>query len=98
MISNYGYLYGVCGWVGWKQSIRTLAKAVFIGSYPQHFMSKVKVKPNKKVIKVVCFQCGELIAKFYPWSSINEINNKPLEKAEIPCRKCLAKKRNTRFI
>lgn len=35
MASKFGCMYGVSGWIGWKQSVRTLAKAAFSLPRPQ---------------------------------------------------------------
>jgi len=44
----------------------------------------------RKVSKVLCPVCGELMIKFYPWSSYLLNPNQNI----VMCRKCTQKERN----
>lgn len=89
MAKNYRCVYGVCGWGGWKHSLRTLAKAACISSRPQLSVFKEcmsNLKPEK-VKNIYCVKCGELMVKIYPWSTIFLATGAKVP----PCKKCLNK-------
>lgn len=45
----------------------------------------IQVLKPERVKKIVCVSCGELMVKFYPWSTID------FQGAIPPCKKCVNK-------